>query len=457
MSTTYYIDPVQGNDAWDGLSEVTPKKNYREVHPQPGDSVLFRRGTVTRDVLLMERGEADGWITYGAYGEGDKPLFLGSADFSAPEDWTEESPNLWVYAKEMPGEACNFIFNGGECFGNLRWEKDELDEQGEGYYSHMGEIPVEPSVEPQKLYLYSEKNPGEYYDSIECALRFVRMAGGIDEVGLHHVILQDLAFANGGVHGLQCWMPHDLLVRRCDFRNIGGAVWSRPLHIRYGNCVEFWDSSDDITVEECVFEETYDSCITHQGGPNCLPSQRLIFRNNLFVKYGMAAYEVRDRLPIDTYFDNNICVRASGGFAMQGDPAPRQSEIYPQPMGHHIFMWRIPQATEGGSLYLRNNVFYEAPYGAAMYSIISPEAEAQTHLSNNCYYKSAGSPEALYWMWGGKTYTAEEFVKYQQESGEDGDSIFCDPGYAKEAEGEFSPENALLIERKMGNPITTKL
>ena len=130
-----------------------------------------------REVLHLRPGAEGARITYGSYGEGEKPRILGSLDMSAPECWAEESPNLWVYAKEMPGEACNFIFNGGECFGNLRWEKDELDEQGEWYYSHMGEIPVEPSVEPQKLYLYSQKYPGEYYDSIECALRFVRMVG----------------------------------------------------------------------------------------------------------------------------------------------------------------------------------------------------------------------------------------------------------------------------------------
>lgn len=453
MNKTYYIDPIHGNNEWSGLAPATPKKDYRAVTPKPGDTVLFRRGTVTRDILLMERGEADAWITYGAYGEGKKPVFLGSIDLSDPSYWAEESKNLWVCTQALPREACNFIFNGGESYGNLRWTLEELDEQGEWYYTHMGEVPVEAG-EQAKLYLYSEKNPGEYYAHIECALRYVRMAGGFDEVGLHHVIVQDLSFENGGVHGLQCWMPHDLLVRRCDFRNIGGAVWSRKLQIRYGNCVEFWDSSDDITVEECIFEETYDSCITHQGGPNCLPSQRLIFRNNLFVKYGMAAYEVRDRLPIDTCFDNNICIQAGGGFAMQGDQPPRQSEIYPQPMGHHIFMWRIEQATEGGSLYMRNNIFWEAPYGAAMYSIISPEAEAQTHLSNNCYYKTPGCVEELYWRWGGKNYTTEEFAQYQQDSGKDADSFVADPAFANAAAGDFTPANAQLKEKAIGAVVT---
>lgn len=421
MAKVYYVDPLCGNDAWDGLSCQTPKKEYRTIHPQPGDSILFRRGRVMRDVLMMRPGSEGARITYGAYGQGDKPVFLGSMDLSDPAVWAEESPHLWVYNGDIPLEVCNFVFDHGKSFGNLRWEIADLDEQGEWYYSHMGKIPVDPNGAPQKLYLYSEKNPGESYTSIECVIKYHRMAGIETEWGLHHVTLQDISFENFH-EGFQSWIANDITIRRCDFRYVGGAVWSRERRIRCGNAIEFWEGADNILIEECLFDEIYDSAITHQGTRKYAPSRRFVIRNNIFRNCGMAAYEVRDFVPIDSHFDNNLCLWAGGGFAMQNEQPPRQSEIYPEPMGHHVFLWRMPVATEDGGLTIRNNIFCEAPYGAAIYSIISPEAEAQLDLGGNVYCQSADQP---FWHYGGKDYTIDEFTRYQAETGRDIDSIAC--------------------------------
>jgi aryl-alcohol dehydrogenase-like predicted oxidoreductase len=54
--------------------------------------------------------------------------------------------------------------------------------------------------------------------------------------------------------------------RNCDFRFIGGAVWHRGQRIRFGNAIEFWDGASDNTVEGCLFDNIYDSGVTHQGG-----------------------------------------------------------------------------------------------------------------------------------------------------------------------------------------------
>lgn len=452
MSTIYYIDPVRGNDENQGLSPKQPKQHYRTVRPAPGDSVLFKRGSVMRDVLEAADGEEGAMITYGAYGEGEKPVFLGSVNITDANYWSEESPNLWYYCGNLPSEACNIIFNGGESCGNMRWTLEDLKNQGEWFYTHLGMSGNSATKEqlsvPEKLYLYSEGNPGSVYHSIECAVWSVngverRLAGGS-----HHIIFENLCFRNGGVHGLQSWNPRWLVVRHCDFQFIGGGIYNRQLRIRLGNGVEFWDSAEDNLVEDCVFYEVYDSCVTHQGSDTCVPAERVVYRHNLFVKYGMGAYECRDRLPIDTHFDNNICVRAGGGFAMQGEEPPRQSEIYPEPMGHHLFLWRIEKATPDGYLSIKNNIFYEAPYGAAIYSIISPEAAAQIELDNNCYYKST---DELYWHINGKSYTMGEFAAYQQESGQDKHSVIADPMFVGEEAGDFSlqeasPCNALQIK-----------
>ena len=68
---------------------------------------------------------------------------------------------------------------------------------------------------------------------------------------------------------------------------------------------------------------------------------------------------------------------------MLGEDLPRNSEIWPLPMGHHIFLWRIDKPTEGGSLFIENNTFGSAPVGSAIYSLISDDAFKQIVIRGN--------------------------------------------------------------------------
>ena len=101
---------------------------------------------------------------------------------------------------------------------------------------------------------------------------------------------------------------------------------------------------------------------------------------------------------------------------MLGEVLPRRSEIWPQPMGHHIFLWRMDQATEGGHLEITDNDFGPAPVGAAIYSIISPEAESQIHLDNNRY---TANPVLLN-RFGGVNYT--DLASFSAATGQDRNS-----------------------------------
>ena len=145
-----------------------------------------------------------------------------------------------------------------------------------------------------------------------------------------------------------------------------------------------WNIAENIEVSNCVFDNIYDSGVTHQGSC-CEPTKNLIIKNNVFNKCGMAAYEQRDILPKYTVFNNNICINAGEGFSKQGEIMPRKSEIWPQPMGHHIFLWRIDKPTDDARFEIKNNVFMDAPYGCAVYSIIDKKAEMQIDIDYNVY------------------------------------------------------------------------
>lgn len=74
----YYIDSENGDSSNDGLSPEKPLKSAMKLFQeglQPGDTVLFRRGTTCKDRLRLKvSGTAEKPITVGAYGEGDAPL-----------------------------------------------------------------------------------------------------------------------------------------------------------------------------------------------------------------------------------------------------------------------------------------------------------------------------------------------------------------------------------------------
>lgn len=103
-----------------------------------------------------------------------------------------------------------------------------------------------------------------------------------------------------------------------------------------------------------------------------------------------------------------------------GDTVPRNSEIYPEPMGHHVFIWRIPAATEGGSLVMEQNIFGNAPQGAAVYSTAAPSAEAQILMRQNLYRMEK---RAFFCRFGGKNY--KDFEEYRNETKKDAESILA--------------------------------
>ena len=56
----------------------------------PGDQVLFQRGGQWRGQLLPRSGDASAPVRYGAYGDGPKPILLGSVERNDPEQWFHE-------------------------------------------------------------------------------------------------------------------------------------------------------------------------------------------------------------------------------------------------------------------------------------------------------------------------------------------------------------------------------
>lgn len=445
---TYHIDPAGGNDANDGLSPSKPFKNYIGHKFIGGDRVLFKRGGVIRDALHAYSGEEHAPIIYGAYGNGPRPVFLGSLALGNPDKWIEERPSIWRCKDAMPSEVCNIVFNNGQSCGNLRWRGEELHQPGEWHYTGLGKIRG-----GDILYLCSPTNPGNAYADIECSLWGQRRLVG----GEHDVILENLSFRNSGVHGYQESHARRVVIRNCEFRFIGGAVWNRNNRIRFGNGVEFWDGASDVTVESCVFDNIYDAGVTHQGGGTQHIPERVRFRNNLFLHCGLAAYESREPSR-DVYFEYNTCIGSGGGFSMQGEDPPRRSEPYPQPLGYHVWAWLIDAHTQPGNVYVRHNVFCESA-GAAICLTVDPADAKKFQLDHNAYWQTGEKPlirvtntikngaellkvmetaaETSHLWSDGRTYSPSEFRRYRAECSQDAHSRLAKPLFIDAVGGDY--------------------
>ena len=96
---TFHVHATRGNDANDGLKPESPWQTLAKVNAaalKPGDTVRFCRGQTWRGQLVPRSGDATGPITYTTYGDGPKPLLLGSASRSSADDWRHEGGNIWA-------------------------------------------------------------------------------------------------------------------------------------------------------------------------------------------------------------------------------------------------------------------------------------------------------------------------------------------------------------------------
>ena len=109
----YYVDAVSGNDSNTGISETTPWKTIAQVNAfgfRSGDQILFRRGQVWRERLLISSSGSPGNpIIFGAYGDGNNPTINGA---NIIENWTLENESNMRYYSIIPTEPSQVFENG---------------------------------------------------------------------------------------------------------------------------------------------------------------------------------------------------------------------------------------------------------------------------------------------------------------------------------------------------------
>lgn len=363
---TYYISPG-GDDMNDGLTPETPFRSFDVfswLKPEEGDAILLERGSVFRvtEPILAIQG-----VTYGAYGEGEKPCIYGSPkNYADPTIWKPSNKkNVWKidfgYA-----DAGNIVFNHGEYVGIKKMiGLNQLAATGDFYHNETDGI----------IYLYCEEgNPGKLYEDIEISPKssVFTLDKGISGVTFDNLCIKYVGeFAINGIH-----KNKNITITNCEMGYIGGSKLS--LAVRYGNAIQFWNGTQNSTVKNCWIYQVYDTAITFQGTSN-EPNSNINFSDNL-LEYNDMDIEIWDKSEDfrieNLVIENNLIRYTAQGWGTRKDDSGNRG-------GAAGFKFLLNNCLSCSGT-LKNNVFDCPAYEVV--DIRKPDANYGFDVSGNSVY-----------------------------------------------------------------------
>jgi Ca2+-binding RTX toxin-like protein len=188
---TFYVDPVNGNDNNNGLSEGSAWKSVQQVNSQtfqPGDAILFKSGEIYHEPLRVTAdGTESAPITIGSYGNGPDPIFDGAVDLRSAT-WVETSPgsHVWTTAVAAVGGE-----NPGRLFLNAA--SANLEAADIGGVTKAGDWAWSNGT----LAVYSDTAPSDAFSALQLQVQN-RM---VDVRDSSHVVIEniDVAHARYGI------------------------------------------------------------------------------------------------------------------------------------------------------------------------------------------------------------------------------------------------------------------
>ena len=301
-STNYYIDPVSGDDFKDGLSSANAKKTLtflESTNLSPDTMIAIKRGTVLRltKTIMLKGGTSAGWVAYGSYGSGDKPIILGSAEL-LPAAWTETSSGSTIWyadwssfvdtaesrsatgVEQGPRNLWFFSSSAASAtMGGWGWRKQTAvissNSNGDWYYDASAKI----------IYIKSTVGAPPYTEVGVNRRMF-------DFRGQSYIVMQDLDLRYGGGYLIAGHSASHLTFRHIDMSYFGGGT-KNGSYVRLGNGIEFNGTINDVSVEDCRIHQAYDTGFDQQNtGSSPVIQQNLFFRNNLVSYAGLASFEI---------------------------------------------------------------------------------------------------------------------------------------------------------------------
>jgi Ca2+-binding RTX toxin-like protein len=184
--TIFYVDATNGSDSNNGQGATSAWQSVAQVNAhrfEPGDQILFKAGDVYHEALIPKTsGTADQPITFGAYGDGPAPLFVGTVDLTH-SGWSESAPGSHVWTADVPmadGRAPDGVYLNDVPQNFKVADAALVDQRGEWSWSHG------------KMAMWSETDPGAGSVDAQIENRMLKIQG------VDNITVKDLHFTKAG-------------------------------------------------------------------------------------------------------------------------------------------------------------------------------------------------------------------------------------------------------------------
>jgi hypothetical protein len=440
--TNYYVkdEAHGGNDASNGLSPFTAWRTLEKVNAEmgnfnPGDAILFERGSWFYGTIEIRcSGTYENPIVFGAYGTGNKPVFIFAKQENLLSDWSLVAgrTNIWENRDlTFYVDVANLIFSPGPTFGKklMNANSTSLSAQGDFWYD----------FDNNRILIYSVGNPASVYSNIQCVLSHNAIEFPDND---QYIVFENLAFK---------WYGRCIVETKgsnCSYKNldisfIGGADHSyQPdepgggpdaYKNRYGNGLQMWQNVHDVTITGCKIDNVYDAGISPQGDENT-PGDvyNLLIRNNVITKceYNFEFWNQSPSINIhDIYFENNTCAYAGGGWGHDQRPLK---------LGSNFMIEHLP--VNNSNIFIRNNIFYGAT--EQLFLIVYPKEVGNIISDYNNFYKTGSEPVGAFGWKNRIPY--DSLTEWQAEINKESNSIYCDPLFVSSTDFHLQPGSPLI-------------
>ncbi len=457
---TYYVSN-EGNDENDGLSPESAWRTLDRISNaslDEGDGVLLRRADLFRGMIITSPG-----VSYGAYGEGEKPkIYAWDEDLADPALWElyDAENHIWKYKKKIL-DAGTLVFNDGEKHSykhipsyirgkfvcrdtdipfvmseQLKGDLDIYWHYEDTFYTKPSkgeDFPI-PDVENTYGDLYlrcNAGNPGGAFRTIEATPRRVIFRIGERK----NVTIDNICMKYAGIHavaaGGKCVVG--LHVTNCEIGWVGGTIQGyqgtdpnfpegiRGSVTRFGNGVEIYGGCDDYEIRNCYVYEMYDAGLTHQVSTfgRTIEMKNVRYIDNLVEK---CVYSIEYFLDINddgdgkgSFMDGiemcgNILRQSGYGWGQQ-----RHNKHTPA----HIKGWSYINTASNYSIH--DNIFDRAAY--RMVHLVAEKPESMPKMYNNTYIQFAGNAIGSY---GANENGEPDVLMFDENAGKTIENVLCD-------------------------------
>jgi len=383
---TYYVSSESGSLENEGLSPYDALLNIEQVNElnlNPGDTVLFERGSIFRGSLLPVSGSEKQRITYSSYGEGDLPVIMNSVSVFDIIDNFEKLDSR-IYGIPSTKDIGNIIFNDNEYFGVKKFALYELENPLDYFYDRNSGV----------LFIYGDEHfinllngQSSKYHSVE----FCLTENIVELDSKHDLVFKDIAIKNGSAHGFGASNTHRVRIENCQISYIGGGFLhynddNQP--VRFGNAVELFNSGSYIEVIGCEIFEIFDTAVTNQGMEKGGNQTNITYSDNTIYNCGMAAYELwlkgKNTTMSDISFENNTVSNIGFSFS--------KTQGRDDNFGLGYFIINFGNDAKIKNLSIENNTFNNV-YNVYGYGSLLLLIDIKTQLEDDTIYKSCTNNE----------------------------------------------------------------